>query len=101
MKRWLAIVGIGVAGLALGAVPALAEGPGDPPSTNCYVIAALVDSGQAHGLALSSLAGGASGGASNAATTSNQPPPKIAQPVPVTMTPAAGGGCTISVNPRP
>ena len=83
------------------AAPVSADvGPGDAFSTNCDSIARLA--GQNPSLALLSLAGLLGGGStsSGAATTSNQPPPTVKEPLPVTITTTANGGCSINVNPH-
>ncbi len=90
MKRWLAILGITVAALGPGTAPAAANGPGDPFSTNCDVLASLALKGDVH--ALRSLAGLL--GLPTSTTLV-----RLAQPLPVVFISTDNGGCNILVNP--
>jgi hypothetical protein len=91
MRRVLAVLATCGAAFAVTTAPAGANGPGDPFSTNCDVIAALAQQNPA--AALQALAG-LLGGTFDLVKIQTHFPP-------VTFTPTSDGGCDIQVNPNP
>jgi hypothetical protein len=89
MKRVLAVLATCTAAFAVGTAPAGANGPGDPFSTNCDVIARLA---QGHGAGALQALAGLLGSTSEAVKIQTHFPA-------VTFTSTSDGGCDIQVNP--